>query len=616
MTEGTVGELELERARTDNRAALLATCVGAAITVALMFFVSWAGGRTAAPLLLLAAAVTVCSGLAWRLTQILRAIVDRDIRDEERKRREARGERPRASLFGEDSEFSIEIPPRERLEIFVNLHQRVVVGVALVVLGFFYVYLLGAASGLLGVDPKRAAPLGICYFVMAFLALVVGKFVSAAFDASEERGLWAIAILFRALMALLVLSGVLVLPAAYAVKWTEPIAAWTTLVVLGVFLVEMAVNWLLSFFHPHAKDKGIRLPYDSAILEVPFASMHPVESVLRSVERQFGVNLRDTWAVAFLRAAILPLILGQLAALWLLTSLSVVQPDEQGILERFGEPLSTKALDPGLHVKMPWPVDHVRRFRTRHVSVLTIGFEEKLAGSHYLWSKRHVRKEYKLMLGDGRELMSFEVEIYYRIADVYAHAYKNADPVGALRAIAYRVLTDEMIGRNLDRILSAERVQFANALYQRISSAAKNPLVGPLGIEILAVVLKGMHPPVDIAPAYQDVVSAQVEKVTKMRRAQEYAAKTLPQAAAEANTKLSQAGGFRADRIGRARGEAARFVSALKAYGESKQLYTFRRYVEALENVLRGARHILIDHTTQQGADYWLDLRKQKREER
>src|SRR6266568_3273891 len=49
-------------------------------------------------------------------------------------------------------------------------------------------------------------------------------------------------------------------------------------------------------------------------------------------------------------------LLGALAlAIWLATGLYKVQPDEQGIVLRFGQWIETTP--PGLHFHLPWPID-------------------------------------------------------------------------------------------------------------------------------------------------------------------------------------------------------------------------------------------------------------------
>ena len=74
--------------------------------------------------------------------------------------------------------------------------------------------------------------------------------------------------------------------------------------------------------------------------------------------------------------AIAWIILLQLGLLWLSTSVVFISPGEQGLIERFGNPLGgSSVLEPGLHVKLPWPIDTVLRARTREIQSFNVGFE-------------------------------------------------------------------------------------------------------------------------------------------------------------------------------------------------------------------------------------------------
>ena len=57
----------------------------------------------------------------------------------------------------------------------------------------------------------------------------------------------------------------------------------------------------------------------------------------------------------------------QLGVLLLSTCFVFVEPGEQGLLERFGKRVRPRAAGPGAHVKWPWPIDRVYRFRTHQI---------------------------------------------------------------------------------------------------------------------------------------------------------------------------------------------------------------------------------------------------------
>jgi membrane protease subunit HflK len=66
------------------------------------------------------------------------------------------------------------------------------------------------------------------------------------------------------------------------------------------------------------------------------------------------------------------LILIQFVVLVLSSCFVFVNPGEQALLERWGQPREA-VLNPGLHLKMPWPVDKVFRFHTDKIQSFRIG---------------------------------------------------------------------------------------------------------------------------------------------------------------------------------------------------------------------------------------------------
>src|SRR5262249_7995130 len=107
----------------------------------------------------------------------------------------------------------------------------------------------------------------------------------------------------------------------------------------------------------------------------------------------FGFKVSETWFYRlFVEKALAWLILLQLGALLLSTMVVIIEPGEQGLLERFGKPVDGRTLlNPGLHIVCPWPGDKVRRVRTEQVQSFDIGTpesDEKDSGA-VLWTVAH-----------------------------------------------------------------------------------------------------------------------------------------------------------------------------------------------------------------------------------
>src|SRR5438132_678441 len=100
---------------------------------------------------------------------------------------------------------------------------------------------------------------------------------------------------------------------------------------------------------------------------------------------------------------------------------------------------SAVPVEPGLRLKRPWPFEDVDRYPVRRVQTLGLGYAGPSKAS-LLWGRRHAGEEYQLLLGDGRELVSVDATVSYRIRDVVAFALAFENPRETLEALAYRLL--------------------------------------------------------------------------------------------------------------------------------------------------------------------------------
>ena len=183
---------------------------------------------------------------------------------------------------------------------------------------------------------------------------------------------------------------------------------------------------------------GFRL--DASVISALGSRPNLFGSLLDAAEQQLGIDLRSTWALTVVRQSLEPLVVGLLVLGWLSTSLTVVGPEEQGLIERLGVPVKSDALLPGLHLHWPWPVDHVYRIPVHRVEELTVGHEglEESGPENVLWAVEHAPNEYTLLLGDGRDLVVVDASVQYHISDPRAWRYNSRNPADALKAIAYR----------------------------------------------------------------------------------------------------------------------------------------------------------------------------------
>jgi regulator of protease activity HflC (stomatin/prohibitin superfamily) len=347
-------------------------------------------------------------------------------------------------------------------------------------------------------------------------------------------------------------------------------------------------------------------PLDLGVLSTLGSRTNILGSVLDAAEQQLGIDLRSTWALTVVRRSVEPLIIGLGLIGWLSTSLTVVGASEQGLVERLGVPMGGPPLEPGLHLHWPWPVDRVFRIPVRRVQVLTVGHEgEEAPGpENVLWAVEHAANEYTLLLGNGRDLITVDAAVQFRIADARAWRYHCQNPGDALRAIAYRAVMRNTVNHTLAEALSENVVTTTRRMQAMVQQDAD--ALG-LGVEVEGFTVGGMHPPVRVAADYQAVVSAELGKVTAVVNAQAIRNRTVPYAESSVLVSENGARAEGADTLARAAGEAWSFLTLESQYRSAPEEYFFRRRLETLEKGLSGRRFTVVDRRFQRdGGELWV----------
>jgi len=465
--------------------------------------------------------------------------------------------------------------------------------------------------------PLRQPLVALGLFAIFFLFLfLVGKFSASIARLEGQRLLRPGAgyLLLGAYLCFLVAGSVVAVEAGFPKVDLYVARALCGLLVLVA--LETLVNLILEIYRPRVKGKIERPLYESRLVGLLGQPEGLITTAAQALDYQFGFKVSETWFYRFLQNALAWLILVQVGVLFLSTGVVFIEPGEQGVLERFGKPVvSHEVLAPGPHLKLPWPIDRVYRFRSFEVQSLDVGFvpdPEREKERTMLWTVPHYKTEFNLLVASRDQqsgastdepsdekavpvsLLTCGIPVQYQIADVRAWVYNHENAPELLEQLATREVVRYLVGVDLLDIMSSGRQKAAVELRDRIQARANEM---KLGAKILLVGLQDIHPPVKVADAYQAVIGARQEIEAKILKAEGEAARMVPLAKAEALKKIREAQAEAQRRITSAAAQAGQFTNQIAAYNASPDVYPQRLYLQTLAHASAGTRKYIVAPT-------------------
>lgn len=281
---------------------------------------------------------------------------------------------------------------------------------------------------------------------------------------------------------------------------------------------------------------------------------------------------------------------------WAASGFYRVQPDEQGVVMRFGA--FSHTTQPGLNYRLPWPVESHTTPRVTRINRVDIGFvgaqDGAIAGGRVL-PARDVLEESLMLTGD-ENIIDIDVAVFWRIRDAGEFLFNTRNPESTVKTAAESVMR-EVIGRTaIQPALTEARAQIEQEV-RRGAQAIMDQYKA--GIEVTQVQLQKVDPPAQVVDAFRDVQRANADRERQRNEAESFRNDIIPRARGEAERMVQEAQGFRESQVARAGGESARFLSVLSAYEQARDVTTRRMYLETMEEILRRNPKVIVDDRLQ-----------------
>ncbi len=240
---------------------------------------------------------------------------------------------------------------------------------------------------------------------------------------------------------------------------------------------------------------------------------------------------------------------------WLTTCLAQVNPGEVGIVQRFGRPVAD--LQPGLHIRWPWPAETMNRVRLDEVRMVEVGFrtitDEQLkrvglgkSGVANTWTSGHgddiarVTDESLMITGDD-DLVEVLATVRYHISDARRFLFGTRDADAQVRSSAESVLREVVAGRPFQEILTVRRADVEREALNRLRRRLDMATDGGIGVTIDGFTLHDVHPPSGVVESYHKVAKSIQERDRVVNEAEADALRTRRRADEEANRVLRRA---------------------------------------------------------------------------
>jgi membrane protease subunit HflK len=324
----------------------------------------------------------------------------------------------------------------------------------------------------------------------------------------------------------------------------------------------------------------------------------------RDLFRLVGRRLGSTSGVSGVGSKSVVLLVVFAVVVWLLSGIYKVQPDEQGVVLRFGKWIETTG--PGVHYRLPYPIDFVMFPKVTAINEVKLGepaapmalpgvsseSERQLAAA----SAENVNNligldEHQALTGD-ENIVKVDCVVLWQIKDAGEFLFRVYDPEAKVRLAAESALR-EVIGQTpIQASLSEKRREIADETRDLVQQWLDAEHTGVL---VRQIQLQRIDPPSAVFDAFNDVQRARADQERARNEAEAYAGDIIPRARGEADRMIQDAEAYKARTVNVAEGEAKSFEAMYQSYAKAEQVTAWRLYVDSIDEVMRKANRVIID---------------------
>lgn len=279
-------------------------------------------------------------------------------------------------------------------------------------------------------------------------------------------------------------------------------------------------------------------------------------------------------------------------ALWGFSGFYQVQPDELGVVLRFGA--INRIAPPGLRYHLPSPIESVERPKVTRVNRVEVGFRAGDSGR----ANQDLPRESLMLTGD-ENIVDINFTVFWVIKNAQAYLFNIRDPDATVKSAAESAMREVVGETPIAQALSEGR--------GKIETDTQHLLQGILdaygaGIEVNNLQLLKVDPPAPVIDAFRDVQRALADRERLRNEAESYRNDIVPKARGAAVAIKQEAEAYRQEIIARAHGDADRFLAVYHAFKAAQDVTVQRLYLETMEEILKNSNKVIIDKSAEGGS--------------
>jgi len=292
-----------------------------------------------------------------------------------------------------------------------------------------------------------------------------------------------------------------------------------------------------------------------------------------------GLDFDKLLNFKFKKKLVIRLLIIIVAAILLFGSFYQIEPEEVGVVLRFGR--YKRITDPGLRLKIPL-IESVSKVPVQRQLKQEFGFRTEEPAIRTRYSQESYTDESSMLSGDLNVAM-VEWIVQYRVTDPYRYLFKVRNVTETFRDMNEAVMRAVVGDRTITEVLTIGRQEIETTVKLQLQELCG---LYETGITLDQLVLQDVNPPDLVKPSWDEVNQAQQQRDRMINEAKAEYNQVIPRAKGEAEQTILQAEGYALNRVNSAQGEASRFKQVYEEYRRAPQVTRKRLHLETMQRIL------------------------------